>query len=107
LVDLDFREVAAGVKQGRFLLLDARTASEFERGHLPGAQSVPIRSGAEELARVRSELRTDDRPVVVYCGGVLCEDADQLAARLHGIAPDQKIFIYRGGWEEWQDNVRP
>ncbi len=107
LSDLDFREVAAGVKRGSFHLMDARTASEFERGHLPGAQSVPVGSGTEELFRVRTGLRTDARPVVVYCAGVLCEDADELATRLHGIAPDKQIFIYRGGWEEWQDNARP
>ena len=44
------------------LLLDVRTAREFDAGHIPGAKNIPIdelRSRLDELPR--------DRPVCAYC----------------------------------------
>jgi rhodanese-related sulfurtransferase len=43
-------------------LIDVRTASEFEAGHIPGARHIP-------LADVQREAENLDRdaPVVLYC----------------------------------------
>lgn len=50
------------IQAERGLLLDVRTTQEFERGHIPGAQHMPVdelRSRLDELPR--------DRAITVYC----------------------------------------
>jgi cytochrome c peroxidase len=56
-------EVLAGL-DAHALILDVRTAKEFEAGHVPNAVNIPH---SEVAARI-GELGDDtDRPVVVYC----------------------------------------
>jgi rhodanese-related sulfurtransferase len=44
------------------MILDVRAPAEYERGHIPGATSVPLR----DLARRIDEV-PGDRPVITYC----------------------------------------
>lgn len=50
------------VKSGA-LLLDVRTQSEFDGGHIEGATLIPI----QELDGRLAEVGPKDKPVVVYC----------------------------------------
>ena len=50
------------VKTGA-LLLDVRTPSEFQSGHVPGAKNIPV----QELSARLSELPLKSTPIVVYC----------------------------------------
>jgi len=54
--------IRAALSRGA-LLVDVRTLSEYEDGHLPGAHNVPL---GELSARV-AELGPRDRLLVVYC----------------------------------------
>ncbi len=54
---VSFRE--AGVEH---LLLDVRTPSEFDSGHIEGAVNIPL----QELA-ARSDELPQDKPIVIYC----------------------------------------
>jgi phage shock protein E len=45
------------------VLLDVRSAAEFQGGHLPGARNVPVAG----VSGVAAELKASGRPVVVYC----------------------------------------
>ena len=45
------------------VLLDVRTPTEFQRGHLDGALNIPL----EELTRGAGRVGKRNRPVVVYC----------------------------------------
>jgi rhodanese-related sulfurtransferase len=58
----DLDEVLARPSEDRPLLLDVRTAQEFERGHIPGAMNVPV----DEL-RARLDEVPRDRQIAVYC----------------------------------------
>lgn len=50
------------------VVLDVRTPEEFEKGHLPTAQNLPIDQLAGRMSEV-AERTGDDRgkPIVVYC----------------------------------------
>ncbi|MER7925549.1 MULTISPECIES: rhodanese-like domain-containing protein [unclassified Streptomyces] len=85
------------------------------RGHIPGSRSLPGRSlldesghvlPAEELAaRVGAVLRTDDSPVVLYCGGGISAAGAALALTLLGRTD---VSVYDGSLEEWsKDPARP
>jgi rhodanese-related sulfurtransferase len=81
------------------VLLDARTVENFERGHIPGAVSLPISRFDEFFPRQRERLQAA-RMLVVYCSGWTCSDSQELASRLF-----QKglkfLFLYKGGMEDW------
>lgn len=57
----EIREVMRARKAGEYALVDVRTPREYQAGHLPGAQSIPL----NELPGRFSEL---DRgtPIFVY-----------------------------------------
>ena len=45
------------------LIVDVRTAGEYNKGHFPGAKLIPIHQLKSRIA----EFGPKDRPVVVYC----------------------------------------
>jgi rhodanese-related sulfurtransferase len=57
-------DVAKKVKEGKgdFVLLDTRDRASYEKGHIPGAVSVPL----DEVARVAATL-DPNREYVTYC----------------------------------------
>jgi len=82
------------------ILLDARPRTDFEKGHIPGADSFSIRE-FDTLYRERGGLLKLGSIVLVYCSGPDCGDADALAGKLmeKGI---REIFVFSGGMEAWE-----
>lgn len=88
--------------QGLFVVVDARSVKEFADGHIRGA----IQADHYELEDYVDVLTTRTLPadkVVVYCNGGDCEDSVFMCGDLLelGLAYE-KIYLYAGGWEEWQ-----
>ena len=80
-----------------FVLLDVRSPDLFERGHVPGAVSLPHgRIVERNLSRYPPET-----VFVVYCAGPHCNGADKAAVRLARLGRPVKKMI--GGVEGWQD----
>lgn len=78
----------------RFLVIDARDAAQYGRGHIPGAVNMDWR---RVLAR-RNEI-PKDRPVLIYCNtGTLSAQA-AFALRVAGW---ENVRILQGGMEEWK-----
>lgn len=67
LTPLSREELLAQARRGEVMVLDVRPAAEFQAGHLPYAQSMPL----EELKKRLADLPRD-RPVVAYCRGPFC-----------------------------------
>jgi rhodanese-related sulfurtransferase len=88
-------EVRAGLARGDVVLLDVRPRVEFEAGHLPGAQSVPL----DELPQRLAELPTDVL-LVAYCRGPLCVYADEALAQI--LASGRRGARLEEGVAEWQ-----
>ena len=55
-------EVQAMIKNGA-LVVDVRTADEYNSGHFPGALLIPH----GEIGARLGELGAKDRPIVLYC----------------------------------------
>ena len=80
-----------------FVLLDVRNPEAFERGHLPGAVSMPHWTIDEKtLADVPM-----DRLCVVYCAGPHCNGSTKAALRLAELGRPVKEMI--GGVTGWID----
>jgi rhodanese-related sulfurtransferase len=88
------------VDAGAVVVLDAREASEYSAGHIPGALSMPYDEVSGEPERLQS-VGASGRPIVVYCGGGACELSLDLAWDL--IASGAKrVAVYMGGFPEWE-----
>ncbi|MCB0482484.1 MAG: tRNA 2-selenouridine(34) synthase MnmH [Flavobacteriales bacterium] len=80
-------------------IIDARSESEFEQGHIPGAINIPILNNNERKL-VGTCYKKEGREKAIKLGYELVEN--QLPAKIEqvkSIAPDHKAYLYcwRGG----------
>ncbi|GAC1637120.1 MAG: rhodanese-like domain-containing protein [Ktedonobacteraceae bacterium] len=97
-VETDVSDVQLDLQRGQnsFLLIDARSTSDFAQSHLPGAISLPYRSiNAESTTHLSKE-----QLIVVYCWSPACNAATKAAARLGALGFQVKEML--GGIEYWQ-----
>ncbi len=89
------------------IFVDARDASQYEAGHIPGAYLLDPYRPERTLASVVAVCATAEQ-IVVYCPGGDCEDSELVAGLLvfSGV-PESQILIYAGGFEEWIKNGLP
>jgi rhodanese-related sulfurtransferase len=55
------RAYRAEHREGGFVLLDVRQPGEYEKGHIPGAQLIPLPQLAERMKELDPE-----KPVIAY-----------------------------------------
>ncbi len=82
-------------------LIDARTAEEFDEGHVPGAINVPI-AGLAEFARNRDKYPAG--PVVTMCGST---GRGEKAAAILGSEGARRVQVLQGGLKAWRDAGLP
>jgi rhodanese-related sulfurtransferase len=81
----------------KMIVIDARDAAQFAKGHIPGAINMDWR---QVLAK-RDEI-PKDKPVLIYCNtGSLSAQAG-FALRVAGW---ENVRILQGGMEEWKAKV--
>lgn len=91
-----------------FVCLDARDATHYANGHIPGAYLLDHYRQDDYLEAVLPALR-EAAFIIVYCAGGDCEDSIFLATDLvyrHGIEKEV-LYIYEGGTEEWEAKGHP
>ena len=89
--------VAAGVRSGSAVLVEALPEEVFATGHLPGALNIRPRRCAE-LAPLL--LPDRDAEVVVYCGSEFCDASLRVARGLRELGY-RNVSRYVGGKEDW------
>ncbi|MDY6842600.1 MAG: rhodanese-like domain-containing protein [Thermodesulfobacteriota bacterium] len=55
-------DIICGDRNGEYVIVDVRTPSEYEEGHLPGAVLIPL----NELDRRYTELERE-KQIIIYC----------------------------------------
>lgn len=83
------------------LFIDARTPSQFRKGHIPRARSLPVSQYTFEKVQAVLDYRpAPDTPLVVYCDSEGCGESRAIARKL--LADKVKhLKIFTGGWTEW------
>lgn len=85
--------------EGSIVILDARDATEYEQGHIPGAINIPYDRIPEYFDVLQSQVPMDAH-VVCYCRSLTCDFSDQLATELK-IMGYQNVSVFSGGWDQW------
>jgi rhodanese-related sulfurtransferase len=88
-------ELIERLNRGDVVLVDVRPGTEFEAGHIDGAQSIPIGEFEKRLAELPA-----DREIVAYCRGPFCAYAHDAVRRLQATGRDAKRLDI--GWPEWR-----
>ncbi|HPB58574.1 MAG TPA: rhodanese-like domain-containing protein [Candidatus Saccharicenans sp.] len=105
VVFISLPEAEAAWAEQKAVFIDSRNLEEYQRGHIPGAISVPLedlKSGREDLL-----LRIPDAPeIIIYCEGGDCQASLNLARWLESRG-FKNLRIFSGGWAEWTQNGLP
>ena len=87
-------EVAAMLERGDVTVIDVRGHSEWEAGHLPGVQNIPLGALDKQLAAIPT-----DRPVVVHCQGGARSAIAASVLQARGVS---RVVNLTGGFAAWQ-----
>lgn len=83
--------------EGDTLILDARSADAFARGHIAGAVNLPFTDfTAESLARVIGPDR--NRRILIYCNNNFSNNADPVVVKALPLALNVPTFINLYGY---------
>ncbi|MEP7703136.1 rhodanese-like domain-containing protein [Paraglaciecola sp. 25GB23A] len=85
------------IDPSQFVLLDVRSKALFDKGHIPGAISLP------HSKIIESKLRQWPKDIlfVTYCAGPHCNGAARGAVRLATLG--RKVKLMAGGITGWID----
>lgn len=92
---LAWADVDAAVKAGA-VLVDARGAEGFGKGHIAGAINVPAGDDAA-FAALPADKATR---LIFYCGGPACSASTHAAEKAKALGYTN-IAEYKGGYPEW------
>lgn len=84
-----------------YVLIDARTHALYEKGHVPGAVSLPH----AKIVESKMAAYPADTLFVTYCAGPHCNGAHRAAVRLAKLGRPVKIMV--GGITGWLDEGFP
>lgn len=87
------------IVQSGAIVIDARTAEEYEEGHLPAAILVDYYEMGRYLDEVLPRI-SPEQEITLYCAGPDCEDSELLARELYTMGYTN-LLIFKGGYEEW------
>ena len=87
---------AAAAAEPGTLILDARSASAYARGHIAGAVNLPFTDfTADSLARV---IGKSDRPILIYCNNNFSNDEAPVQLKSVRLALNIQTFINLVGY---------
>jgi rhodanese-related sulfurtransferase len=90
---------------GTVVIIDARSTTEYEEGHIPGSINIPHDRIPEFMNVLNNEISTDAR-IVCYCRSLTCDFSDLLATELKVIGYTN-VSVFSGGWEQWTNAGYP
>jgi rhodanese-related sulfurtransferase len=88
------------VKYDQAVIVDVRTAVEFDVIHIAKAKNIPM-GKADFLAQLeKARAKNDSAPLALYCNGYTCAKSYE-AAELAQESGFQNVFCYDAGIFEW------
>ena len=93
-------EFAQIIKADSVVLVDVRTAGEYDAGHIENARNIDVLK--DDFRSVATETLPKDRIIAVYCrSGKRSLKAAAILAK-----EGYKVVNLRGGWLEWTEYKR-
>lgn len=86
----------------RFVLLDVRAKSDYDRERIKGSRSMPL----DEIEGNASKVARPDDVVIVYCDSFVCS-ASTSAANILTRMGYKNVRDFKGGLREWKQAQLP
>ncbi len=101
--ETDPSDVYTDMKNGEtgFIVVDARNAEAFAKGHVPGSINLPYR----RIDATTTSMFSKDKVIVAYCAGVYCNASTKAAARLTALGFKVKEML--DGLDGWRGEGYP
>lgn len=99
LPNVSLGQLASFLQRADVVVIDSRTATQFEYGHIPGAINLSIDLKPEEFIEATS-LIDKSNTVVVYCNDSHCNWSRIVATRLKG-AGFTHVRVFEAGLAEY------
>jgi len=97
-------EAAAKYQSDKTIFIDARDPEDYAYGHISGSINIPYDYIDDYMDMLRAIPK--DRDVIIYCSGTECELSLFLGRDMQ-YEGYEKIFVFYGGWREWQNAKLP
>lgn len=90
-------EFAQIIKSDSVILVDVRTADEYNAGHIDGARNIDVLK--DDFNNIATTSLPKDKEIAVYCrSGKRSMKAANILAK-----DGFKVINLKGGWLEWTD----
>ncbi len=103
IISLDEARAVFG-KSGT-VFVDARSAAEYERGHIQGALCIPWQAVDSYFMAAVGQLEKA-QAIVTYCDGVSCDLSHELTLFLKEMG-FENVRVLVNGWSVWRDAGLP
>ena len=100
---ITYEEALDYFDKGKGLFIDARHEYDYNLGHIPGAQNLPLKE-FENRHDILSSI-AKDKLLITYCDGAECNSSVELASKLYAEG-FSNVKIFFGGWNEWTAHQR-
>lgn len=88
------------INNPNFIIIDARSAEDFSKGKIGNSINIfPYDEQSSYFSKIMALPR--DKKIVIYCTGGSCDLSHHLAEDLKNF-DFHNVYIYNGGWEEWE-----
>lgn len=87
------------------VFIDARPESQYARGHIQGALSLPWQAVDRHFIEIANQL-DGTKIIITYCDGESCELSHELALFLKEMA-FENVRVLVNGWSVWQARGLP
>ena len=84
------------------LLVDLRSKTDFDKGHIMGAENIPSATLSEQTDKLKQ--RAGDKPVILYCGNGM---ESQRSGRQLQQAGLENLYLLKGGFPAWREANLP
>jgi rhodanese-related sulfurtransferase len=88
------------------LFCDARSKTEYDQGHIPGAIPLPL-SEFDKYYKLYEDKLKGAKFIVTYCHGVGCQLSNKVAQKLVNDKKYGNVGSFFGGWPQWQQHNMP
>jgi hydroxyacylglutathione hydrolase len=93
------RELSQRLGEDEVHVIDVRGASEWEAGHLPGVENIPVGYLTDRLAEIPRDV-----PIVLHCQG---GGRSAIAASVLRASGFDRVVNLPGGYTEWESSGYP
>ncbi len=87
------------------VFLDARSAKDYNNGHIKGAINLPWHEFDMYFDKVVPNL-SEDKVIIAYCDGMACSLSKDLALALFDLG-FSKVYVLVNGWTIWKSSGLP